>query len=126
MAVGGRNVDGPVAGAAHIRLTAFLERLEGALAAFVMDLAVGRAHQLTEFIVEALLTEIVLLLRHSFLQAEMRFNQEFRHGFLQCSLSSVKSGTPFSELQRSEIISDHIQNASKHSIIKPSTGKVAD
>ena len=80
VAIGGRDVDGPVAGAAHVRLAAFLERLIGAdLVALVVNLAVGRAHQLAEFVFEAFLAEIVLLLRHPFLQAEMRFDEEFRH-----------------------------------------------
>ena len=49
------------------------------LVALVVNLAVGRAHQLAEFVVQAFLAEIVFFLRHPFLQAEMRFDDEFRH-----------------------------------------------
>src|SRR5207342_802106 len=56
MAVGGRDVHGPVAGAADVRFTAFLERLIGAdFVALVVNLAVGRAHEFAEFVFEAFL-----------------------------------------------------------------------
>jgi hypothetical protein len=80
VAIRSRDVDGPVAGAAYVRLASFLERLKGAdFVALVVNLAGGRTHQLAEFVVQAFLAEIILLLRNPFLQAEMRFDDEFRH-----------------------------------------------
>src|SRR6185437_8119439 len=52
-----------------------------------MNLAARRTNQLAEFVVEAFLAEVVLLFGDPFLQAEMRFNQEFRH--LKSSLSAI-------------------------------------
>ena len=72
-----------MAGAAHARLAALLERLEGAdLVALGVDFAAGRAHLFAEFVVEAFGAEISFFLGHPFLQAEMRFDQKFRHGCL--------------------------------------------
>jgi hypothetical protein len=44
-----------------------------------VNLAVGCAHQLAEFVFEPFLAEVVFLFGHPFLQAEMRFDEEFRH-----------------------------------------------
>jgi len=41
--------------------------------------ALRRADQLAELVVEPLGAEIALLLRHPFLQAEMRFDHKVRH-----------------------------------------------
>jgi hypothetical protein len=80
-ALRGGHVDGPVAGAAHVGAAALLERLEGAdLVAFVVMLAVGGFDQLAKFVVETFLGEIALVVGDPFLQAEVRFDQEFRHG----------------------------------------------
>src|SRR5215475_9425077 len=83
MTVGGGDVDGPVAGAADVGLASVLDALEGALIDLVVVLALGRADQLAEFIVEPLGAEIALLLGDPFLQAEMRFDHEFRHASLR-------------------------------------------
>ena len=80
MAVRGRNVHRPMAGAAHIGLAALLDALEGALVDLVVMLAVGRADQLTEFILEAFGAEIALLFGDPFLQTKVRFDDEFAHG----------------------------------------------
>ena len=79
---GGRgDPDGPVAGAAHVGRPARLERLVGAhLVAAVVDLAVRRLDQLAEDVVEALRREVALLLGDPFLQAEVRLDDELRHG----------------------------------------------
>src|SRR5690606_31575770 len=75
-----RHADRPVARTADIRRPALLERLEGAdPVALVMDLAVGRLHQLTELILEAFRLEVALLLGHPLLQPEVRLDDEFRH-----------------------------------------------
>jgi hypothetical protein len=69
-----------VAGAADICFAAFLERLIGAdLVALVVNLAIGCAHQLAKFVLEAFLAEIVLLFGYPFLQAEVGFDDELRH-----------------------------------------------
>src|SRR5690349_13222561 len=86
MAPGGGDVDGPMAGAADVGLAALFERLEGAdPVALVVDTALGRLHRLMEDVIEALVVEIVFLLRDPFLEAEMRLDDEFRHG---CRLQS--------------------------------------
>src|SRR4051794_30596217 len=74
-----------MAGAGDIGLTAGLYQMIGA--AFVcglMVLAVRRLHQLKELVIEAFGSKVALLLGHPFLQAEMRFDDEFGHGFLCC------------------------------------------
>src|SRR6185437_9052121 len=50
MALGGRDVDGPVAGAAYIGLASLFDALEGALVGLVVVLAGGRADQFAEFV----------------------------------------------------------------------------
>jgi hypothetical protein len=56
-----------------------LERLESAdLVALVVMLAVGRLDQLAKLVVEAFRAEIALVVGDPFLQAEVRFDQEFR------------------------------------------------
>ncbi len=61
----------------------FLDRLKGAdLGALVVNLAVGLAHHFAELVVEPFFAEIILLLGDPFLQPEVRFDDEFSHGFL--------------------------------------------
>ena len=83
MAARGRNVHGPVAGAAHIGLTALFDALEGAPAALVVVLAFGRADQFAEFVIQALIAKIAFLFRDPFLKPEMRFDDELGHGILR-------------------------------------------
>ena len=80
MAARGRDIDGPVAGAADVGLAALLDALEGAVIDLVVVLALGGADQLAEFVVEALVAEIALFLGDPFLQPEMRFDHELGHG----------------------------------------------
>jgi len=79
----GRDIDGPVAGAADIGAAALLQRLIGAdpLAARVMVLPAGRADLLAKLVIEALGREVPLLLGDPFLQSKMRLYDEFAHGF---------------------------------------------
>ena len=99
MAVRRRDIDRPVAGAAHVGLAALLDALEGALRALVVVLAAGRADQLAELVVEAFGAEVALFLGHPFLQTKMRLDDELAHGaflFAQVasnSTSSAPSGT---------------------------------
>src|ERR1700751_2621580 len=83
MSIGRRDVDGPVTGAADVGLASLLDALEGAFIHLVVVLAFRRADQLAEFIVEPFGAEIALLLGNPFLQAEMRFDHEFRHASLR-------------------------------------------
>src|SRR5689334_5112920 len=89
MALGGRDIDGPVAGAADVGLPTLLDTLERAFIGLVVVAALGRADQFAELVVEPLGAEIALLLRHPFLQAEMRFDHKLRHlllpGFASCA-----------------------------------------
>src|SRR6476660_10620112 len=65
---------------ADVRLAAFFKLLIGAdFVALVVNLSVGCAQQLAEFVFESFLAEVVFLFGHPFLQAEMRFDEEFRH-----------------------------------------------
>ena len=84
MAVRGCNVHGPVAGAAHIGLTALFDALESAPAAFVVMLAFGRADQFAEFVIQSLIAKIAFLFRNPFLKPKMRFDDELGHGILRC------------------------------------------
>jgi hypothetical protein len=79
MAVRGRHVHGPMAGAAHVGFAALFDALEGAFRALVVVLAAARADQLAELVVEALGAEISLLLGHPLLQAKVRLDDEFAH-----------------------------------------------
>src|SRR5258708_29719075 len=88
MALGGRDVDRPVAGAADISFAARLDALEGPLRALVVMLAAGRADQFAEFVVEALGAEVAFLLGHPLLQAKVRLDDELAHGSLLAQLSS--------------------------------------
>ena len=85
MAVRGGDIDGPVAGAAHVGGAAFLERLERAdLVALVVVLAVAGAHQLAEFVVETFVGEIALLVGDPLLEAEVRLDDELAHVSSPC------------------------------------------
>ena len=79
MALGRRDVDGPVAGAAHVGLAALLEGLIGAdlVALCRATLPSGRLHFLAEFVVQAFVLEVALLLGDPFLQPEVRLDDEF-------------------------------------------------
>src|SRR6202043_4271806 len=77
---GGRDVHGPMTGAADIASAAGFERLIGAdLVADVMAAARSRIHGLAELVVEAFGGEIAFLLGDPFVQPEMRRDDEFRH-----------------------------------------------
>src|SRR5262245_29430957 len=79
MALGGSDVDRPVAGAADVGLAAALEGLKRAdLVAEIVRGTVARLDGLTEFVVESLGFEVALLLRDPFVQPEVRFDQK-RH-----------------------------------------------
>src|SRR5262245_25931306 len=80
MARRGRDVDGPMAGGAHVAGAALLEGLVGAdLVAQVMDLAVLRRGLLAKLVSEPLRGEIALFLGHPFVQPEMRGDDELGH-----------------------------------------------
>src|SRR5580698_1893393 len=84
MAVGRGNVDGPVAGAADIAGPPRFECLiRSNFGAEVM--AAGRTgiHGLAELVCETFSRKVILLLGNPFLEAEMRSNDEFRHGLLR-------------------------------------------
>ena len=82
MAGGGRDIHGPVAGAADVGLASLLDTLERALVDLVVVLARGRADQFAEFVVETFGAKIALFLGDPFLQPKMRFNDELAHGDL--------------------------------------------
>ena len=85
MAVRGRNVHGPVAGAAHIGLSALFDALESTpVTTFVVVLAFGRADQFAEFVIQSLIAKITFLFRNPFLKPKMRFDDELGHGILRC------------------------------------------
>src|SRR4029079_14753859 len=87
VALGGGDVHGPMAGAGEVGLPAALEGLHRAhLVAKLLRRAVARLHQLAELVVEPLVLEVTLLLSDPFMQAEMRFDDEFLFGH---GLSSV-------------------------------------
>src|SRR5438067_13040202 len=101
MAPGGGDVDGPMAGAADVGLATLFERLEGAdPVALVMDIALGRLDHLLEDVIEALVAEIVFLLRDPFLKAEMRLDDEFRHVWRLRSRPRVSQALRTSEAER--------------------------
>src|SRR6059058_2004775 len=101
MAPGGGDVDGPMAGAADVGLAALFERLEGAdPVALVVDTALGRLDHLLEDVIEALVAEIVFLLRDPFLKAEMRLDDEFRHVWRLRSRPRVSQALRTSEAER--------------------------
>src|SRR5690349_19553929 len=87
MAVRRRHVHRPMAGAADIGCAPFLDALKGAFIGLVVMLAGGRADQFAEFVIEAFGAEIALLLGNPFLQAKVRFDDEFAHGISPCSAS---------------------------------------
>src|SRR5262245_22057739 len=69
-----------MAGAADVGFAALLDHMKGAdLVLGVMVLAVGRLHELEEFVVEPFVLEVALLLRHPLVQAEMRLDNELAH-----------------------------------------------
>ena len=73
---------------------ALLDGLKGAdLGALVVNLAVGLAHHLAELVVESFFPEIILLLGYPFLQPEVRFDDEFGHGFLLVCFFAVSSNS---------------------------------
>src|SRR5262249_60247373 len=75
--LGGGDADRPMAGAAHVRRAAALERLHGTdLVALVVVRAVGRLDQLLEDVVEAFVPEVALLLGDPFLQPEVWLDDE--------------------------------------------------
>src|ERR1700722_16311809 len=75
------DVHGPMASAGNVGLAAFLDALERAVMPRrrVMS-AVRGADELLEFVVEAFVAKIPLLLRYPFLQPEMRLDLELGHG----------------------------------------------
>ena len=94
VAVGGRDVHGPVAGAADVGLAPLLDALEGALVDLVVVLALGRADQLAEFVVETFGAKIALFLGDPLLQPKMRFDDELAHGgSSRCFSQAVIDGT---------------------------------
>src|SRR5262249_4756931 len=101
LALGGRDADGPMAGAAHIRLAPTLKTLHGAdLVAFVVVRPASRLDQFLKNVVEAFVLEVALLLRHPFLQAEMRLDDEFVLGHGTSSGFAVIAWARWSELSR--------------------------
>src|SRR5262249_55949336 len=84
-----RDAHGPMTGTAHVGGAAALERLHGAdLVALVVMRAVRRLDQFLEDVIKALSLEVTLLLRHPFLQPEVRLDDEFVlcHVVLLCPL----------------------------------------
>jgi hypothetical protein len=91
--LGGRDIHRPVAGAGDIGLAPRLERLHGAdLVALVVLLAVGRADEFAKFVVEAFVGEIAFVVRDPFLKAEMRLDDELRHGRLPEIVLTLRLG----------------------------------
>src|SRR5450631_1862386 len=80
VAARGCDVHRPVAGAADVGLAALLDTLESAPAGLVVVLALGRADQFAEFVVQSGIAKIALLLRNPFLKPEMRLDDEPGHG----------------------------------------------
>src|SRR5436190_4932112 len=79
-----------MAGAAHVRCAAALEGLIGAdLVALVVVRAAGRLDQFAEFVVEAFVPEVALLLGDPFLQPEVRLDDEFVLGHWRSPLLLV-------------------------------------
>ena len=72
-----------MAGAGDVGLAAFFDGLERAdLVAPDVVRPAARSDELPEFVVEALVSEVTLLLGHPFLQAKMRLDDEFGHPVL--------------------------------------------
>ena len=91
VALRGGDADGPMAGAAHVRGAAALERLHGAdLVALVMVRAVGRFDQLLKVVIEAFVLEISLLLGHPFLQPKVRLDDELVLAHVRLLLMSFR------------------------------------
>src|SRR5438045_8188097 len=109
MAVRRRDVPRPVTGATDIGLAALLDALESASTTLVMVLALGRADQLAELVVQPLVAEIALLLCNPLLEPKMRLDDEFGHGILHCrwGLPIVVDQKPIS---RQRLIPCHNRN----------------
>jgi hypothetical protein len=75
-----------MAGTADVGLAALLDALEDAPTALVVVLALGRADQLAEFVVQSLIAKIAFLFGDPFLKPEMRLDNELVHGNLRRGL----------------------------------------
>ena len=88
MPVGGSDIHGPVAGAAHIGGAAFFECLIGAhFVAKIVSLSVLGDNLVAELVVEPFGGEIAFFLRHPLLQAHMGRYDELGHANLLVMLS---------------------------------------
>src|SRR5262249_53338138 len=94
----------PMAGAGDVGLASLLDALErAALTRGHMVGAAGRSDEFLELIVEAFVAKVPLLLRHPFLQPEVRFDLECWHGLRSredgCFPCSLSRGTSWREAQ---------------------------
>ena len=66
-------------GAADVGLTALLDALKGPFGPLVVVLALGRADQFAELVIETLIAKIALLLSDPLLKPEMWFDDKLAH-----------------------------------------------
>ncbi len=79
-------------GAAHIGFTPLFDGVIGAnLVGLDVIAAVGGLDEFQELVVEPFGCEIAFFLRHPFVQAKMRLDDELAHG---CFLGDVRPGVP--------------------------------
>ena len=91
-----RHVHGPVTGGAHVALAPSLDRLVGAHpVAEVLLLRVLGADRGAEFVLEAFLREVPLLLSDPLLQSEVRRDDERGHGRLPPAGAFTRDSTLF-------------------------------